>query len=286
MSPRAPKRLLIVDDDIAVCEVLTQILAPLEVSITKVHTAEEGVHQLREHVFDVVLLDVGLPDRSGFDVLKSAHHSLARFIILTGHSSPDKVVDAVRARAFDYIAKPFDGDSVVSAVSRALQSQVNTEIEIYSAKPEWFELSLPCTRDCAERIENFMRNIKIDLPADLRDTVISAFRELLMNAVEWGGGLDPNRRVRVACLRTSRMIQYRISDPGPGFRFENLAHAAVGHSAEAGPLAHLTERESRGMRPGGLGLVMVKAMADELIYNEEQNEVVIIKYLDSPAELF
>lgn len=284
MPAAAPKRLLIVDDDVAVCEVLTQILAPLNLSITKVHTAEEGAHQLLEHVFDVVLLDVGLPDRSGLEVLKSAHHSLARFIILTGHSTPDKVIDAVRARAFDYISKPFDGDTVLSAVARALDSAINTEIEIYSAKPEWFELSLPCTRDCAERIENFMRNIKIDLPADLRDTVISAFRELLMNAVEWGGGLDPNRRVRVACLRTNRMIQYRISDPGPGFRFENLAHAAVGQHPDAGPLAHLTERESRGMRPGGLGLVMVKAMADELIYNEEQNEVVLIKYLDRPAE--
>ena len=284
MSPAAPKRLLIVDDDVAVCEMLTQILAPLNLSITKVHTAEEGVHQLLEHVFDVVLLDVGLPDRSGLEVLKSAHHSLARFIILTGHSTPDKVVDAVRARAFDYISKPFDTDTVLSAVARALDSALNTDIEIYSAKPEWFELSLPCTRDCAERIENFMRNIKIDLAADLRDTVISAFRELLMNAVEWGGGLDPNRRVRVACLRTSRMIQYRISDPGPGFRFENLSHAAIGQHPDAGPLAHLTERESRGLRPGGLGLVMVKAMADELIYNEEQNEVVLIKYLDRPAE--
>jgi anti-sigma regulatory factor (Ser/Thr protein kinase) len=78
------------------------------------------------------------------------------------------------------------------------------------------------------------------------------------------------------------MIQYRISDPGPGFRFENLAHAAVGHP-DGGPLDHLTERESRGLRPGGLGLVMVKAMADELIYNEEQNEVVLIKYLDQPS---
>ncbi len=277
--PTAPKRLLIVDDDNDVCQMLTCTLAPLGLSITKVHTAEEGIHQLREHVFDVVLLDVGLPDKSGFEVLKSAHHSLARFIILTGDPTPDKVMDAVRGRAFDYIAKPFDADTLLSAVSRALESNENAEIEIYSAKPEWFQLSLPCTRDCAERIENFMRHIKIDLPVDLRDTVISAFRELLMNAVEWGGGLDPDRRVRVACIRTSRMIQYRISDPGPGFRFENLTHAAIGHPEE-GPLAHLTERESRGMRPGGLGLVMVKAMADELIYNEEQNEVVLIKYLD------
>jgi len=281
--PTAPKRLLIVDDDDLICEMLVQTLQPMGLNISKDHTAEDAIHQLRDHVFDVVLLDVGLPDKNGFEVLRSSRHSRARFIILTGDPTPDKVVDAIRARAFDYIAKPFDSDTLLSSVTRALDSGENTEIEIYSAKPEWFELSLPCTRDCAERIENFMRHIKVDLPADIRESVISAFRELLMNAVEWGGELDPDRRVRVACLRTSRMIQYRISDPGPGFRFENLAHAAVGHP-DGGPLAHLTERENRGMRPGGLGLVMVKAMADELIYNEEQNEVVLIKYLDPPVE--
>jgi CheY-like chemotaxis protein/anti-sigma regulatory factor (Ser/Thr protein kinase) len=254
-------------------------LGALGLAISKVHTAEEGIHQLREHVFDVVLLDVGLPDMSGFDVLKSAHHSLARFIILTGDFKPDKVVDAVRGRAFDYIAKPFDKDTLLSAVSRALECNENTEIEIYSAKPEWFELSLPCTRDCAERIENFMRHIKVDLPADLRDTVISAFRELLMNAVEWGGGLDPDRRVRVACIRTSRMIQYRISDPGPGFRFENLTHAAIGHPEEGPPGSSQRAGESwyASRRPRSRD---GQAMADELIYNEEQNEVVLIKYLD------
>ena len=55
-----------------------------------------------------------------------------------------------------------------------------------------------------------------------------AFRELLLNAVEWGGQLDPNRKVRIAHVRSSRMLMYRVADPGPGFSFRNLAHAAVG----------------------------------------------------------
>lgn len=277
--PNSQKRLLIIDDDEVVCKTLALALNPLGLAISQAHTAEEGVHQLRDKVFQVVLLDLGLPDRSGLEVLKDSPHSLARFIIVTADPDPARVLDAVRARAFDYIPKPFAIDQVVSAVARALDSAENTEIEIHSAKPNWFELSLPCTRDCAERIENFMRQLKIDLPEEVRETVTAAFRELLMNAVEWGGGLDPDRRVRVSCLRTNRMIQYRISDPGPGFKFENLAHAAIGHPEE-GPMAHMQVREDRGMRPGGLGLVMVKAMADELLYNEEQNEVVLIKYLE------
>ena len=95
--------------------------------------------------------------------------------------------------------------------------------------------------------------------------------------MEWGGGLDPSRRVRLACLRTPRMLFYRIADPGPGFRFEGLTHAAV--SNPGGAVGSTAVREEMGLRPGGLGLAMVKAMADEMLYNEAQNEVVLVKYL-------
>jgi len=54
-----------------------------------------------------------------------------------------------------------------------------------------------------------------------------AFRELLMNAVEMGGGLDPRRRVCISCLRAPRMLFYRIADLGPGFKFEGLTHSAA-----------------------------------------------------------
>ena len=274
------KRLLIVDDDELVCKTLALALAPLGLQLVTVHTAAEGTHQIREHVFDVVLLDLGLPDGSGLDVLRDSRHSNARFIIITADANRDRVLEAVRAQAFDYLMKPFRMEQVVASVERALASFENADIEVHSARPEWVELSLPCTRECAERIENFMRNLKIDLPEDTRETVTTAMRELLMNAVEWGGELDPSRRVRIACLRTKKFLQYRISDPGTGFRFEKLAHAAAGHADSEGPLAHLPARESLGMRPGGLGLVMVKALADELLYNEEQNEVILIKYLE------
>jgi hypothetical protein len=66
--------------------------------------------------------------------------------------------------------------------------------------------------------------------------------------------------------------------PGPGFSFENLVHAAAAHAP--GAIAHDRVREEKGLRPGGFGLVLIRAIADELIYNERQNEVGFIKYLD------
>ena len=106
-----------------------------------------------------------------------------------------------------------------------------------------------------------------------------AFRELLSNAVEWGGKLDRNRTVRIACLRTKRMLIYRIADPGQGFDIDGLLHAAISNP-DGDPLRHAIVREEQGLRPGGLGLAITQSLVDELIYNEARNEVVFIKYLD------
>jgi anti-sigma regulatory factor (Ser/Thr protein kinase) len=61
----------------------------------------------------------------------------------------------------------------------------------------------------------------------LRNSVGLAFRELLLNAVEWGGTLDAAKRVRVVRARARGVLIYRITDPGPGFRVDDLPHAAV-----------------------------------------------------------
>jgi PAS domain S-box-containing protein len=171
---------------------------------------------------------------------------------------------------------------LLNVVRSALQASGTPHtIEVTSAEPHWVELLVPCTREAAEKIETVVERLGGDLPKEIIDSVSSAFKELLLNAVEWGGQLDPNRRVRIACLRTNRMLMYRIADPGPGFKFENLSHSALSHPDE--PFEHMRIREEQGLRPGGFGLLMVKAHVDELVYNEKHNEVVFIKYLDPPA---
>jgi anti-sigma regulatory factor (Ser/Thr protein kinase) len=84
--------------------------------------------------------------------------------------------------------------------------------------------------------------------------------------------------VRVAYLRTSRMLLYRIADPGPGFRLEDLTHSALSNPPDE-PASHEKVREEKGLRPGGFGLLLAGAMVDELLYNEKRNEVVLVKYL-------
>jgi PAS domain S-box-containing protein len=167
---------------------------------------------------------------------------------------------------------------LLNVVQDALQTSPDQPpIEVMSALPTWVELLVPCTREAAEQIQQVVAKLGADLPEDVLDSVAYAFRELVMNAVEWGGRLDPGRRVRITCVRTDRMLMYRIADPGPGFKFKDLDHAAISHPDD--PIGHMKVRDAKGLRVGGFGLLTVLAKVDDLVYNEKKNEVIFVKYL-------
>ena len=75
----------------------------------------------------------------------------------------------------------------------------------------------------ADRIQQFVMQLDTDLPEPVRESVAQAFRELMTNAIEWGGKLDPQRKVRISCVRAKRMLLYRIADPGEGFDIDQAA---------------------------------------------------------------
>lgn len=77
-----------------------------------------------------------------------------------------------------------------------------------------------------------------------------AFREILMNAFEHGADFHPSKLVEVAAVHTQRATVFYVHDPGSGFRWDEIPHAAMSNPPDA-PLAHLTLREGLGMRPGG-----------------------------------
>jgi anti-sigma regulatory factor (Ser/Thr protein kinase) len=106
-----------------------------------------------------------------------------------------------------------------------------------------------------------------------------AFHEILLNAMEHGGGLDPNSYVQVEYVRAKRMVSCRISDPGPGFTLDEISHAAVANP-DNDPLRHAKVRDELGLRPGGFGILLAQRLLDQVIYNQEGNEVLLIKYLD------
>jgi CheY-like chemotaxis protein/anti-sigma regulatory factor (Ser/Thr protein kinase) len=278
-------RIVVADDDNALRHALAKILKGAGYEVLAFDNGADALEAIQRDDFGLAILDIWMPRMSGLEVLSHLRNEerKPRIIIMTSDDTPETLLRAVREQAYDYIAKPFPPQEIIERVERALNRESEPPIEVLCAQPHWLELLAPCTRATADRIEGFILKLEAGLGEDMREEVASAFRELLMNAVEWGGKLDPNRKVRIAYVRTPRMLMYRIADPGQGFSFEKLDHAAVGHpSGDA--VAHVTVREEKGIRPGGFGILMTKAAADELIYNDKQNEVIFIRYL-TPMKL-
>ena len=274
--------ILIVEDDRSACLFLAETLKAAGFTVASAMDGVEALKCLRAGSYDLMLLDVWMPKMNGLDVLAALPKEGARpkVVVMTADDTPETLLKVVREQAWRYVAKPVEPEALVELLREVLaQTAVARGIEVVSARPDWVELLVPCERAVVDRIESFMTHLEGDLAVDVRESIGYAFRELLMNAIEWGGGLDPSRTVRVAFLKAQRMLLYRIADPGPGFNVEGLSHAAFGQP-EDDPTAHAIVREQKGLRPGGFGILTVRAKVDELLYNEKRNEVVFVKYLD------
>ncbi|HUK52813.1 MAG TPA: response regulator [Candidatus Binatia bacterium] len=275
------KSILVADDDRIQRTFVRTVLRKHKYNVSTAPDGQAALALLKKKKFDLVLLDLWMPRMNGFEVLAILRQQPKppRVVVMTSDDTPETMLRTVREQAYRYLTKPVDARTLLDAVEDALEDRPQAPpIEVLSAKPTWVELLVPCDLDCARRIHMFLQQLKVDLPEETRERVGQAFRELLTNAVEWGGKLDPNRKVRVTFVHTPRMLLYRIADPGPGFKFEGLTHAAAGYSGDD-PTIHMDEREKKGLRPGGLGIFMTRELVDELVYNEAQNEVIFVKYL-------
>ena len=223
-------RILVADDDRTTRLLLTETLRAEKYTVITVADGSAALAKLKNEKFDLALLDVWMPKMNGLEVLAKLRKKTNRtkVIVMTSDDTPETLIGAIREQAYQYVSKPIEPKALAALIRESLAKKTDRlPIEVISARPEWVELSLPCSLEAAERIEGFMAHLKGGLSEDVLRSVGQAFHELLLNAVEWGGKLDPNRKVRISYLRAKRMLMYRIADPGPGFKFSELDHAAI-----------------------------------------------------------
>jgi len=268
---RLAPRILIADDDPPVRDLIVRVLRDSGYRVHGVGNGEEALEILSREPYDLLLVDVWMPRMTGLELLSRLQHAgrSVPTIVMTGEHSPATALSAVREHALEYLPKPFTGELLLDRVRRALASDPPRPIDVLSDTPDWVELRVPCDRESAERSHAFLMDLESDLPQDVREGVSRAFHELLMNAVEWGGGLDPDRKVRVAFLRGKKLLLCRITSPAPSFRTREL---------EPGPGDSKFSSGGAGT-PAEAGVMLAQTAVDELIYNQQRDEVVFIKYL-------
>lgn len=248
--------------------------------VVEAELGADAEERLRARSFDLVLLESASAERAVEQIkaLRAVRRE-SKVIAVSGDPATEGLLEAMREHVFAYFRAPIDAGEVAAAIGRAVDApDWQDGIEVVSARPEWITLRLRCHRATADRVMGFLEQVHLELAAEDREALGTAVREILLNAVEHGGGLDPRKRVEMSRIRARDLVLYHVVDPGGGFSFEGLSHAAVSNPPDD-PAAHARRREELGMRPGGFGILLSRSLVDELLYNERGNEVVLLKRL-------
>ncbi len=272
---------LVVDADPQLTALLSKVLSPGGWSIQNVPDNRAVLGLIAERPFDLIITSEKTSGKEDVELLHKIRrvrpHS--RVIILTDESTPADVIACIREGGFSFFSSPFSMDSLAEMVRIAMEETCwDDGIEVASATPTWISLLARCDIKTADRLLQFMKEIA-DLPESERSSVGTAFREMLLNAMEHGGRFDPDKYVEISYLRTNRSVACRVKDPGLGFSLAEITHAATANPPND-PIRHLAIRQAQNIRPGGFGVLMARNLVDELMYNEKGNEVLLVKYLD------
>lgn len=117
------KRILVIDDDVDMCSLLSRYLQRKGFEVDSAHNGAKGIAKVKESKFDVVLCDFRLGDKEGSQVLREikAINPATVVIIITGYSDIKTAVDVIKAGAFDYITKPLIPDEVLNVIAKATE---------------------------------------------------------------------------------------------------------------------------------------------------------------------
>lgn len=123
MSSKA--KVLVIDDEQIVLKSCARILSAEGYDVQPVQTGDEGLRKLADEKFDVVLTDLKMPDMTGMEVLEKVLESYPDMIVImiTGYSTVQTAVDAMKMGAYDYVPKPFTPEELVEAVGKSLDKK-------------------------------------------------------------------------------------------------------------------------------------------------------------------
>jgi DNA-binding response OmpR family regulator len=239
-------------------------------------TGEMGLRLARQHSPDVVILDLMLPDISGFDVCRQLRSDRATMltpvVMLTALGDATNRLQGFRVGANAYVTKPYGIQDLFDAIdaARAWRSAIdkgNLQGDIH------VELNSEIT--LLQDLNDFLLSLCQSTP--LTDEQVMHLRQAVMemahNAIEWGNRHQSDRLVNITYRVHENHVEIIIRDQGSGFDRSNIPHAAAADD----PFSHLDVRDKLGLRSGGFGLLICEGMVDELRYNDVGNEVTLIK---------
>jgi signal transduction histidine kinase len=186
---------LVIDDELGLREGCRRALQRHGYEVDVAATGQEGLAQVHEGEFALVLLDVMMPDISGIDLLQiiRRQHPDTVCIIITGYATVELAVAAIKLGAYDFIAKPFSDDNLVLAVEKGLEKrrleQETRRLQRIEKEAERLSQEKAMLEELDRVKSAFMRKVAHELRAPI------AAIESFMNSILEGYGSPETQRL-------------------------------------------------------------------------------------------
>lgn len=259
-----------------------------EVEFTIATSEEEALHLVQDGCYTALLWEIANITQEHIEFIQKIRKLAQEMPILmvAQQDTLDMSIELFALGVFSVLRKSSNPVELLELLQAALDIVAKKDgLQILSASPSWIEVRIPAQTCYIPRLSSWVS--KWILGFSERDTqrLIFAFRELVQNAIEHGSHFCADKNVNIRYIISKKFISFQIDDEGPGFNLSEIPHAAVGKRRNSA-MEVMMYRKKIGMRPGGLGIASIQSIADELIYNEKGNSVIIIKYLtdtDTPS---
>lgn len=128
--------ILIVDDEKDFVDALAERLTIREYTAAASYSGQDALEKIKEHNYDIVILDVKMPGTNGIDVLKEIKDikPLTEVIMLTGNATVETAIEGMKLGAFDYLMKPCETDDLTEKIEKAYRKKTKHEERIREAR--------------------------------------------------------------------------------------------------------------------------------------------------------
>jgi two-component system KDP operon response regulator KdpE len=226
MNPTASQKLLIIDDEAQIRRLLRLTLDGGGYTVFEAETGQLGLQEAVTRQPDGIILDLGLPDMSGVDVLRRLREwSRVPVLILSVRSGEDDKIEALDAGADDYLTKPFGGRELLARVRAVMRrTKPNSESTVVRFGNIEIDLSARMVRRAGEEVHLTVKEYALfRLLVQHRGKVVT--HQQILREV-WGPGAEENThylRVHMTHLRqkieeTPQTPKHLKTDAGVGYR--------------------------------------------------------------------
>jgi len=168
--------ILVIDDELGIREGCRRALTPEGFDVQTAASIKEGQQMVQKGDFDLVLLDIMMPDGRGIDLLEPIHEKDPDIVcvVITGYATVELAVNAIKRGAYDFISKPFASDMLIITVNQGLEKRRLSLEAKRLQKIEQHAAELAHAKEEMERLDKFKSAFMLMVAHELRSPVAGA----------------------------------------------------------------------------------------------------------------